>query len=321
MIGIYKPAKKVYFLSEQEDHAAWSSEVVKLATILSGVGHIVQMLSETDLDQDVEGKHHVRHESKAKLSQKYDVTFVFCGAFYNSERDELAKLAELRKQSAKMILIVTDMTLIPTRGDAFKFFDLAITQTTRHIPQLGLLKQAYADLVFLTGFGADPMPTDKSNMFVFGGSERKRLNDFLEYVWRPGHVVYTRSPFLNINTKVSRDEYMKKMNESYATICIADEHYNQFGFVTHRPVECAISDVLAFTDSKYDPDYLLVPKDHYLRVKNYAELNSKMNECYSDPVLRRTILNQQRDMWLRDEIINGSLIYDELKYLVPELKR
>ena len=320
MIGIYKPAKKVYFLSEQEDHAAWSSEVVKLATILTGAGHVVQMLSETDLDEDVDGKYLVKHESKAKSSAKYDVTFVFCGAFYNSERDELATLAQIRKQSKKVVLIVTDMTLIPTRGDAFKYFDLAITQTTRHIPQLGLLKQAYADLVFLTGFGAQVTKhLDKNNMFVFGGSERKRLNDFLEYVWRPGHVVYTRSPFLNINTKVSRDEYMQKMRESYATICIADEHYNQFGFVTHRPVECALTDVLAFTDNKYDPDYLLVPKDHYLRVKSYAELNTKINECYANPELRESLLTQQQEMWLREEIINGSLIYEELQYLIPEL--
>lgn len=325
MIGIYKPAKKVYFRSEDEDHAAWSSEVIKLAQILAGAGHRVQMLSETDLDEPehAEGEElflpGIMSEKKMKKTQKYNITFVFCGAFYSSERDELAALEKIRKQSKKVVLVVTDMTLIPTRADAYKYFDIALTQTTRHIPQLGMIEQRYVDLVYLTGFGAVQSNAKKTNDFVFGGSERKRLNDFLEYVWRPGHVVYTRSPFLDINTKVSRTEYMKKMDESLATICIADEHYNQFGFVTHRPIECAISNVLAFADNKYDPDYLLIPKDSYLRVNNYKEFKERLEECKVAPELVKSLLDWQKATWLNDDIINGSLVYDQLRYIIPEL--
>lgn len=314
IVGIYKPCKKVFFHDTSEDHAAWSSEVTKLARIYAHRGHAVHMCSETDLSEG-DG---VDNNISMYPATQFDVLFVFCGAFYESP-DTLDAIRELKANSAKTILIVTDMSLLPRRDDALELFDVVLTQSNRQLPQLAGCNQQYADLMSITGYGVTAYDSlvspalDKTIEFVFGGSERKRLADFIEYVWRPGHIVYTRSPFFDVNTKVSRDKYLAGMTKAVATICIADTAYNDNGFVTHRPVECAITNTLAFADRKYDPDCLLIPADHYLRVSNYIELRTKLNELQHDGEKYRQILQWQRDTFLPTSVSTGHKIYSEIR--------
>lgn len=312
-IGIYKPAKPVYFHDQSEDHAAWSSEVVKLAHIFADRDNEVFILSDTDLEAD----YHPSIDTGSILDE-YDRIFIFCGGFEFDEYGD-SIIVMLREKTKRLDFIVTDMSLLPASPyRACRQFDNIYIQSIRSLDVFRPYPQKDGGLVQITAYGAtftntiDEAIAQKDTDFCFGGSERRRLYDFLEFVWRPGHVVYTRSPFLDINTKVSRETYMDTMKRSFSSICIADEEYNDSGFYTHRPIECFLTDTLAFTARSYDRDNQLIPEGHWLRVNSYKEMREKINTVKENKMLHRSLLEWQREK-ITPDIVSGKYTYDKLK--------
>ena len=105
---------------------------------------------------------------------------------------------------------------------------------------------------------------------------------------------------------------MKLLDDTKFSIVIADVEYNENHFITPRPYEYYIHDIVAFTDNKYDPDGHLIPLDSWLRVNNYKELREKINFLVEHP--------EEHDKWVRwgrkqmeHEYVSGDYVYDCIK--------
>lgn len=308
-IGIYKPFKKVFFHDDREDNAAWSYEVVNLAKILVKNGHTVYILSETDL---IEGSFY--GILKGSIEDTYDRTIIFGGTFsLDKYSDSIIEM--LSKKTERLDFVLTDLALQPADKSLYKFFRNIYTMATEPLPGIGgkyggLAEFRTLDISFDKSI--EESITNKTVEFYFGGTERKRLDDFLEYVWRPGHVVTTKSAFLGIENRVTRDEYFKLMNSAKYSICIADKECNENHFMSPRPYECYAHDMIAFTDAKFDIDCALIPVDSYLRVKDYKELRTKMNELNENQEKYVELLAWQRAQFTSDKV-DGSYVYNLLK--------
>lgn len=309
-IGIYKPFKKIYFHDLTDDYAAWSSEVTKLSTILANEGHEIFMLSETDLTPEYHQNIHV-----GDPTQSYERIIIFCGSFaLDSKGDNIIK--ELRSNTSRLDFIITDLSLLPTDLSNLDLFDNIYSQAAKPM-EVTNYKDQYGGLIEITAFGHEYTRTideaidAKTIRYVFGGSERNRLKDFTEYIWRPDCLYYAKSDYFGFNTRVSRSKYMEDMEAAVASICIADIHYNDNLFVTHRPIECFLTDTVCFVDHKYDSTGTVIPLDSWLRVENYLELYDKINELKENPEHWKNILVWQRGMI--NNLTDGSFVYDKLK--------
>lgn len=309
-IAIYKPFKKIYFHDLSDDYAAWSSEVTKLATILADRGEEVYIISDTDLKPDFHERIH-----SGDVQENYDRVILFCGSFKLDEKgDDI--IEELRPRTSRLDFIITDLSLLPDDPEKLDYFDNIYSQATTPM-ELTSHRDQYGGLIEITAFGHeyDRTPEEaikqKTLKYTFGGSERNRLHDFVEYVYRPDCVFYAKSDRLKFNTRVSRTDYLQAMYDSIASICIADTHYNANHFITHRPIECFLTDTVCFTDSKYDPDGAIIPLDSWLRVSNFIELFDKIEELKNNEEKWVEILNWQRSQI--ESLIDGEYVYNKLR--------
>jgi hypothetical protein len=302
-IGIYKPFKTVYFLNDDVDNAAWSYEVVNTFKILQGLGHEVFMLSPCD-DVSLRGP----------IAETYDRIILFSGSF---ELDQLGYdvVTILRGMTQRLDFMLTDMRLLP-RKEQWSYFDHVYTQSTNatYVNLFGELcssitqariglgpRHEYAHIAELLCYGhpghrntVQQAIDGKTIELYFGGTERGRLKSFLEFVWRPGHLVTTKSSSLGIENRTGRREYLRTVGQSKFSVVIADDAYNQAHFVTPRPYEVWLYDVIGFVQREFDPDGVIVPTDHYLRVDDYIDMRKKMLEINQNRELHVELLEWQR---------------------------
>lgn len=287
-IGIYKPVKKVFFYDNVEDHAGWSIEVVNIAKIIAQY-HDVYIISPTDY---VEGSLPNIYLGKELY---YDRIFMF-----NSLTISAEEIKQVKVMTNRLDLLVTDLNLMPHN---IELFDNIYTQSDK-LFTYGYLEENYL-------FKAKFLDKSKTIDYYFGGTERKRLVDILEYVYRPNCIWKGKSAFLGKLDYVSFAEHSALMSQSKYSVVIGDETYNQCGFVTPRYYECLLAGVLPFVDTKYDPDELIISNGNFLRVSSYQELMIKMKACNDDDGFRQYLL-QHAIKQITHEQLTGKNIYRAL---------
>lgn len=275
-IGIYKFGKPIYFHDNEEDTRSWSIEITQIAQIFAHHGHGVYMLGQTDLKEgDFEHIHPF-------VDMKFDRIYCFNGPTLKIEQD----MEELGRRSKDIRLIITDLDLIPEGLEGFK-------KIYSQSPEL----HTYAPIHEGIMFGGIPEYQDKTVKYYFGGVERDRLNDILEYVYRPDCVWKGKSKFLGFKNMVPYKEHIKLLSSATSTIVIGDERYNKIGFVTPRYFEAIKLGTIAFVDGKFDPHEKIVSKDDWRRVSSYKELRQKQNELLNNPFwLKRLVALQYQEI-------------------------
>lgn len=308
-IGIYKPFKKVFFHDDKEDNAAWSYEVVHTAKILAGKGHKVYILSETDLVDGVFDNIFV-----GSMDNTYDRIILWSGTFSLDKYGEDV-IPKLSAMTPRFDFMLTDLRLVPENKTMYNLFDHIYTQATRPIPGIPAEKQSYGGVAEFLPYKHHYNVTVEESLllkktaFYFGGTERGRLMDFLEYVWRPNHVVTTKSAFLGLENRVTRDQYMSLLDDTTFSIVIADVDYNDNYFITPRPYEYYIHDIVCFTDNKFDKDGKLIPLDSWLRVNNFKEMKEKINYLEANPAEHIKWVAWGRSQ-ITPEHVSGDYVYD-----------
>ena len=308
-IGIYKPFKKVFFHDDTEDNAAWSYEIVHVAKILAEHGHQVFMLSNTDLK---DGAFH--NISVGTIDDHYDRIIIWSGTFSLDEhKDDIISM--LAEKTPRLDFMLTDLRLVPIDTEDYKLFNKIYTQATAIIPGIPADKQVYGGVAEFLPYKHQHRLSVKESLrlkktgFYFGGTERGRLMDFIEYVWRPGHVITTKTAFFQLENRCTRDEYMRLLDDTKYSIVIADVEYNENHFITPRPYEYYMHDIVCFTDNKYDPDGHLIPLDSWLRVNNYKELKEKINFLDANPAEHEKWIEWGRTR-ITPEILSGEYVYE-----------
>lgn len=318
-IGVYKPFKKVFFGDDSQDTAAWSYEVANMAKIFARRGHDVVMLSDTDLkngqferisvpDPIFTGK--FAHIDGAG---KLDRILLFSGVF---EKDIHGPgvIDLLRKNTDRLDFVLTDLRLLPP-SVYFGMFDNVYTQATSPLEGIGGVYGGIAELRCLDhkfeSVTESLRKKKASHRFYFGGTERGRLDDFLEYVWRPGHVITGKSDTLGFDTRVDRKEYLDNLAKAKFSVVIADVDYNKNRFITPRHYENIQHDVISFVDREFDQDVRLVDMTDWRRVDDYTEMHGKMKELDGDFNRYMQLLLRQRQE-IRPEFVDGSYVYERM---------
>jgi hypothetical protein len=322
-LGIYKPFKKTFFLDDKEDEAGWSIEVTVVAKIFAERGWEVEILSDTDLISytlHADGKQYDIRKGYVYDNKQYDRILLWSGAFeLDKYKDDIFKT--LKEKTEVLDFMYTDMRLLPSTGNVFQYVRNIYTQSKNYIAinNLGNQnsgKQKYGGIAEIRPYKCkfkdirDSLNyKDGGINYYFGGTERGRLKDFIEYAWRPGCKLTTKSAFLNINNRVTRDVYLNNLYATKYSIVIADEDYNEHNFITPRHYENILHDVISFIDDKFDRSELLVSLKDWRRVDNYMQLQSKMNELDGDnDRYVKMILDQRKE--IKKEYIDGSYVYE-----------
>jgi hypothetical protein len=318
-IAIYKPFKPLYFVDDTLDNAAWSYEIVHMSQILIDHGHNVYILSENDLNKKTDDLNHldgIMDMSNDVLDDnvKFDRIIIWCGSFQlDAIGDEI--IPYLRSKTNRLDFFLTDKKLIPETTEYLYLFDNIYVQSTLPIytqdDKFGALgellpyKQQWTRTV-------DEAIASKTIEFYFGGTERDRLDDFLEYVWRPGHLITTKSPFLGIENRIDRNKFKDTLDNAKYSVVITDVANNEAHFISPRPYELYMHDIIAFFDYKYDVDEHFCTKDSWLRVHNYKEMRQKMNYLNENPDKHKELLEMQRS-FITQDLVDGSYVYEMTK--------
>lgn len=286
-IGIYKRGQTLFFKPNEEDHLSWSTEVITIARILSDRGHNVYILSPTDLEEGSFMGLHIM-----KQHPKLDRIYVWNGPI---EKDpEWQNIFELTNDVRMM---VTDLALSPSDPSRFT-----------HVYTQGGNTGTYAFLQEYVLYRAVHHSYEpKEVQFYFGGTERNRLADFLEYVWRPGHLWHGKSESLGIRDYVPYREHLGLLRAAKYTVVIGDEAYNKTGFVTPRYYECLLAGVIPFVDFKFDKHHLIKSPDQLL-VDGYVDMYQMMK---MDDFERESLLELAKS-FITDDMIEGNNIYNAI---------
>lgn len=307
-VAIYKPFKKVFFHANTEDYAGWSYEVVNIAKVLERNGHLVYIVSETDLQHG-----DISNIIPGSIDDSYDRIIFMCGVF---NEHEILTAHKLRTQTERLDFVLTDLKLQPD-AETYELFDNVYTQSPIQIESIPV-PQKYSgtcELKVLDFEFPDSIEESIANKdigFYFGGGERGRLDEFIEYVWRPGHEWHARSDFFGVENRIEITQHMTKVKLSKYSVVIADVIYNMNSFVTPRPYECFMSDVVAFTPDSYDNQGIIIPKEHYLRVSSFKDMHTKMQELNSNPEKLIEILTWQREQ-IKRVFVTGEYTYAHIK--------
>jgi hypothetical protein len=310
-IGLYKPFKKLYFIDDSADNAAWSYELVNFSKIFAERGHEIHVLSDNDLDDRFKN---IKNMYK-KGEDKYDRIVIWCGSFDLEPAGDMV-INVMRDHTDRLDFMLTDFALTPKHLVNWSYlFDNVYIQGTKLIftdddklnglSELILYKHEYKKTV-------EDSIAQKHIEFYFGGTERDRLDDFLEYVWRPGHIITTKSKFLGIENRIDRNAFKDTLDKTKYSIVITDVVNNREHFVSPRPYELYIHDIIAFFDSKYDPDGYFCPLDDWRRVHSYKEMREKMNTLNNDLSRYTYFINKQRQEATRKEFVSGDYVYEKL---------
>ena len=288
-IGIVKPGKKIFFYNNELDHASWSKEVTSIIEILARAGHKVFIMSPTDY----------RSGTLENVYESYPEHLNMI-VMWNGVLTDEGVIPQLKSICDKLVLIVTDLALLPKH---IELFDTILTQSKRF--------HAYGHIeenVLFDYKATEFNPLDKKLRYYFGGTERNRLGDILEYVWRPECFWKGKSAFLNKLDYVPYYKHLENVKDAMFTIIIGDEDYNKIGFVTPRYYEALKYDVIAFVDCKYDPDCLLIPMKDFRRVSSYKEMYLKMKELENDTEKYSSLIKQQRREITQDKVDGANIL-------------
>lgn len=319
-IGIYKPFKEIMFVDDRLDNAAWSYEMVNIAQIYAERGHNVVILSQNDLHKDtnkVWTQKGIYDWSDKLFNSEYmktlDRVMIWCGSFeLDKYQDEIIQY--LRAHTDRLDFFLTDKKLAPMNTNMLGLFDNIYVQGTLSLYSTNDKFGALGELLpynFKYTKTIDEVIASKEIEFYFGGTERNRLDDFIEYVWRPGHLITTKTAFFNFENRIPRDEFMTTLDKAKYSVVITDVENNELHFISPRPYELYMHDIIAFFDYKYDADKHF-DVHQFCIVRNYKEMRQKMNEINNNVNLQKEILEHQRKQ-ITKNIVNGNYVYNMTK--------
>jgi len=148
---------------------------------------------------------------------------------------------------------------------------------------------------------------EKDIDIIFGGTERNRTIDFLEYVWRPDVTFYGKAPTVNFeDNRLPANEFLKVLERAKFSPVIADPTYNKNGFVTQRFYECISSNIVPFVDAKYDRFEKLISHDDWKRVSSYKQMREKINVLLENKLEHEYLINKQQEDYIKDEYVHGA---------------
>jgi hypothetical protein len=315
-IGIYKPFKKIFFYKNNIDDCGWSFEIVNTAKIFAERNHQVYLLSDNDLNTKKTNIKNIFSNVITNVDKidTYDRIIIWCGSFnLDKYNDNIIDI--LRQKTKRLDFFLPDRLLVPTDLKKIKLFDNVYLPGTKQIfSKKDHIKQTTEIILYGYQFkkSINTSLKQKKIEFYYGGSERNRLMDYLEYIWRPDHLIHTKSTFLNISNRVSRDICHSTLQLSKYSIILGSEQENTEHFLTSRPYEYYMHDVIAFFDHKYDPDEYYCKHSDFRRVHNYKEMKEKINILNKNKKLYIKIIQQQRKSILK-KYINGNHIYNNFK--------
>lgn len=272
-IGFYKPSKRICWSQNEDDHSAISVEITRIIEIFATNGHECYILSDTDY---IPGA--IKNVFTGVL-MPLDKVFV-----YNGPGLTHAIVDSMQALSSNIVLIITDMSLLPVTEVIVRFTDV-FTQS-KHFMHYGAIEEHEC-------YGFEPFKQDKDIHFYFGGTERGRTQDFFEYVYRPGQLWHGKSQTLGIKNYVPYHEHIDLMKRTKYSIIIGDEEYNDIGFVTPRYYECVKYGIIPFVDSKFDPDEILISHSDFRRVFSYIEMINKMRLLDQNFEMYQTQIHKQ----------------------------
>jgi len=301
LIGIYKVGSSLREYHRDTNFAY--TEVVNIIKLLKDYGHSVYVFKNRQDFYDFDDVADVT----------LDNLIVFNGPSPDNIFSEFKFLKMLIDISDQSVFVVTDLRICLT-SSFHQLFDYVLTQSIAHIDFIdakqkynympeSILYKAY-DL--FNGF-------EKDKMIVFGGTERNRLDDFTEYVWRPNVELYGRSKFYKFDdNRLPVDEYLDILKRTKYSIVIADKKYNDNNFITQRFFECLRYNVIPFVDEKYDQDNLTTLASDPRRVSNYREMMERINLLETTPEAYEKLLNFQQSRILERNVLDGKKVHDRL---------
>lgn len=90
------------------------------------------------------------------------------------------------------------------------------------------------------------------------------------------------------------------------------------GWITSKFAEMARLRVVPFLHKDYDPDGLIVPKDHFLRINDSDDLFKKIDFLEKNPEKRELLINKILEGYLTDDTFDGTFIYKLLNKSLKE---
>lgn len=249
------------------------------------------------------------------LQKDYDIALVFNGPL-NSKYTEEEKLLHLMSRSRRMRYILTDMRLILPE-DLQIYFSKTLTQSFQDIESI-TTEQNYNGMPQSVLYGnrakyENISKSDKTEgKIIFGGTERNRIDDLIEYVYRPNVEFYGRAPTLDLeDNRLSVNKYMKRLEKAQFTVIIADKEYNDNNFITQRFYEAVLNKIVPFVDNKYDKGNYIINAGSFLRVNSYKEMILKANAIKSNESLYNACLEYLKS-YAREEYFSGKYTTQKL---------
>lgn len=289
-IGIYKAGKPICFNKNELDHSAISVEITRVIEMLAEHSNQVFILSDTDY---IPGSiQNVYKGSEGPL----DKVFMYNGVGLGEEA-----VMNMLCLTRDVNLIVTDLSLLPDEN-VMQLFTNVYSQSKRF--------HTYGAIQEHECYKLEPYYGDKDISLYFGGTERGRTADFIEYVHRPDVMWYGKSKTLDIKKYVPYHKHIELMKRSTFSIVIGDTSYNNIGFVTPRYYECIRYGVIPFVDMKYDPDEIMIKKNDYRRVNSYIEVIQKIKELSS--ANRYMSIRQSQEAEISEKMKSGSGLVNRL---------
>jgi len=295
-------------MNDDEDLSSVSGEFTAIARTFAERGNEVVITSPTDI-KDGE----INNIRNGTIMEDFDRVFVLCGSFQKDFYGD-SVIARLRRQAPRLDFIITDYKLLPTNIKYIDFFDNIYALTSRQV--LGKnIKYCGSNFILYKHkpeIDIIKILSEKTINYSFGGTERNRLADFLEYVWRPDCTLVGKSDTLGFDNRVSATKYRELLKATKFSIVISDTNHNINGFAGQRHWENLKYNIISFTDTKCDIDELIMKKDDWRRVKNYIELKEKMNYLLQNPKEYEKKLREQQEE-IKEEYLNGDYIYRVLE--------
>lgn len=227
------------------------------------------------------------------MLDNYDIGFVLNGV---ESEDEFEKILSLRKHCGKLGYIMTDLRLKPN-AKYENMFDAIYTQTTEQILD-NWVPEYYSGMPELAMFEANPdvISNEKDIKFIFGGGLRDRVDSFNKYIELDESVslngsrayralgletlecdIYVKDEATGFDNRLPIDQYHMMLDRSMYSILIADEEYNDFGFITWRFFENLARGVITFIDTRCDKYGIIRNEGLIPKVSNSDGLVASIN--------------------------------------------